>query len=88
MVRESSEPEGRPTTPPNLPKSLILVRCEKLKMFIPEEPCPRPQGEMTEPEVKRWGLARAWHSLAFLLIQLHLPARPSFQGYQSSVPLG
>lgn len=78
MVRKSSEPEGRPTTPPNLPKSLILVRCEKLKTFIPEEPCPGPQGEMTEPEVKRWGLARAWHLwLSFSSSCISLLGRPS-----------
>lgn len=41
MVRESSEPGGRPMMPPSLPKSLILVRCEKLRRLLQRSPALR-----------------------------------------------
>lgn len=63
-VRESSEPGGRPTTPPNLLKSLILVRCEKLRCLFQRSPAPHLR-EKGQGQRLRDGIRQTQHSLPF-----------------------
>lgn len=89
-VRESSEPGGRPTTPPNLLKSLILVRCEKLRCLFQRSPAPRlrekGQGQTLRDGSRQTSILCLFHGSH----PPHAAASPclALQGSQSSVPLG